>query len=237
MAIGTPTSIGVNSFTGTVSGSSITFTTSAAIVAGNLAIIIIALGSNSTPTVSSVSDGTNSYTKAVGLNNGGNTVDCEIWYKENAAAVNSGATVTATLSAGMSGGSEGWVIQGYQASGVATASSLDKTATSATNSTTPSVSSGTLTQADEILFGASYNNNSSRTYTEASGFTNLLTPLGAIGKSLGIGYKIVSSTASVSYAPTWDVSAGISMATILASFKAAATAARGHTPGIPLMGL
>jgi hypothetical protein len=225
MALGTPTSIGVNSFSGTVSGSSITMTTSAAITAGNLVVLIIALGSTSAPSVSSISDGTNSYTKAWGTTTGTN-VTLECWYKENASGVGSGATVTATLSGAMSGASEGWVLHGFQVAGAKTSASLDVApAPSTSNSTTPSVATGTLAQANEIVFAASYNNNGNVGYTESSGFTNLYSGGGAIGKSVGIGYKITSVTTTSTYQPTWASTAAINMITGLASFKEAATAA------------
>lgn len=234
MAIGTPTSIGVGSFTGTVSGSSLTMTTSAAITAGNLVVLVVAMGSNSTPTVSSISDGTNSYTKAFGITGGASTAILEIWYKANASAVGSGATVTVTLSGAMSGSSEGWVVQGYQVSGIDLTSPLDKTNTVTTNSTTPSTSSGTLTVPNEIIFGASYNNNGARTYTTASGFTSLLTPIGSFGRSLGIDYKIVASTSTVTYQPTWDNTAAVWLGTGQASFKWTPSVAFGN---LAMMGM
>lgn len=220
MAISNPTAIGSNTFSGTVSGTTVTFTTSAPINGGWLVVVVIAVGSSSVPTVSSVSDGVNSYTRAANQK-GASGSNLEIWYVTNAAPVASGATVTATMSGAMSGASEGWVIAGWQMSGAMQAPApVDKTATSTTNATSPSVTTSLLSQPEQICFGATYNNNGARTYTEASGFSNLFSNSG-IGRSVGIGYRKVFITNAVTYAPTWDAVAGIEMDTVLATFMAA----------------
>lgn len=216
--IGTPTSIGaVNG--GTNNTSSITIPTSANIVAGNLVVAFFQVASG--VTVSSVSDGTNSYSHANSCNEssgGAGNPDTEIWYVSNASAAPSGASLTATLS-GTSTGSNGYLGQAFQVSGIAASGALDKTPTCVTtNSTTPSISTGTLSQANEIGFGTSTTFYNSNAYTEASGFTNLFNNHGTYFYT-GIGYKIVAATSSVSYSPTWANSANSWMLTQAVTFK------------------
>lgn len=226
MSIGTPTSLGSNSSQSSTN-STITITTSAAITAGNLAVAFFSFGSGG-PTVSSVSDGTNTYTLAVRQKSASGNFTDEIWYKENASAVSSGATITATLSASTTGGF-GFAAYAAQVSGIATSSSLDKTASSNTNSTSPSVSTGTLSQSSEIVFASSSVNAGGNTcaYTEASGFTNLFKLYSQSQEDCAVAYQIVSSTSSVTYNPSWSNSGGNGMETMVASFKAASSAVSG----------
>lgn len=212
-----PTLVG-STVLGTAPTSSFNITTSAAVAAGNLLVIYIAWGTNGTPSVASISDGTNSYSLAnkIAIAN----VQSEIWYCANAAAVGSGATLTITMSVAGSGGNEGTVAYAYQVANAALVSPFDVGGTSGTNSTTPSAATGTLAQANEIVFGGSYNNNQSTpVYTEASGFTNLASRTGSVGQSFGFGYRIVSATTSVTYAPTWSATAAIGIVTQVAAFK------------------
>jgi len=216
MTIGTPTSIGtVTSATGNTA--SIVITTSANIDATNLVVVFVHIPSDALITVSSVSDGTNTYAKAAAIDNGAN-FDSEIWYKEGATAVGSGGSITITLS-GTTTGNNGYGAEAVKVTGIATTSALDKTATQNASTASPSVTTATLSQADEIAFGTSMQGNGLTTYTEAATFTNLfnVTP-GAINRA-GDGYKIVAATTAVTYAPTF--SASRSTQTVLATFKAA----------------
>lgn len=214
MAIGTPTSLGsVTSASGNTS--SIVITTTAAIAAGNLAVVVIQVPSNTLITVSSVSDGTNSYSLAVAKNDGAN-FDHEIWYKENASAVASGASITATLSGATTGGN-GYGAEAFQVGGIVTSSSLDKTATQNAVTATPSVTTAALSQAIEIAIGASFCDGGTRTYTEASGFTNLFNLTPGTALRVGVGYQIVASTSAITYAPTFSGANGTQ--TLIATFK------------------
>ena len=67
--IGTPTSIG-STVSASANSTTCVITTTAAIVAGNLVVVGIQIPSNALRTVSSVSDGTNSYSLAVAINDG-----------------------------------------------------------------------------------------------------------------------------------------------------------------------
>lgn len=213
MPLGTPTSIG--SAASSPAGSTITFTTSADIVSGNLAVIVVGWNANNIITVSSVSDGTNSYTRAIQIIHGTANTGLEIWYKENAAAVSSGATVTATMS-GTAGGANA-AISGAQVSGVALSSPLDKTG-SAQGTGNQSCSTGTLSQADEAIFGASITIGSPASYTAASGFTNLSQP-NTNGTWVVCDYQIVAATTTVSFAPNFASNASRNCAAV-ASFIA-----------------
>jgi hypothetical protein len=187
-------------------------TTSAAIVAGNLVVVAVCIGGNNR-TCTGVSDGTNTYTKALSLCTGaGSCPDVSLWYVQNASALSSGATITA----GISGGAPTQIIAAAQVSGVATTSSFDTTGAGASNPTasvigtptaSPSVTTGTLSQANEIIFGVT-GSETIETYTEDANFTNLFAA-SFVGhaNSLSLGYRIVSSTAPVTFAPTLSASA------------------------------
>lgn len=220
MAIGNPTSLGTNNST-SADVSSITLTTSAAIVAGNIAWVAVQFISVAAQTVSSVSDGTNSYTLALRANTG--LAYTELWYKENAAAVSSGATITATLSGSTSGGN-GYGIQAFQSSGVVTSSAMDKTASYAGAATaTPTATTATLTQATEIAIGVSFVGyaNTVTPFTEASGFTNLFSAIttGFNTTKTSIGYKVVAATTAVAYSPVWSTAPNSGSPLVLATFK------------------
>jgi len=218
-AIGIPTN---NSIGSVVSPSgntaSITITTTANIVTGDLVVVAFAVASNPLRTVSSVSDGTNTYTRAFAINDAGPFYNLEVWYKENAAAVSPGASLTATLS-GLTAGSNGYGAAAFRVTGILASGSLDKTATQAAVTSAPTATTAALVQPVEIAIGASYTADSTRTYTEASGFTNLFNFVGGATSRIGIGFKIVSSAAAVTYNPTLSGSGTNQLG--VATFKAA----------------
>ena len=210
--ISTPTSLG--STIQTRNGlTTVALTTTAAIPAA--AAVIVAAGNvtGTAVTVSSISDGTNTYTKAGGGAATAST-DAEIWYKTNASAVGSGATITVTFSGALDTNAA-YVAAFY----VTSLSAVDKAP--AVSSTT-SISTGTLAQATELIVGTmcGFLNASSPTYNEASGFTNLASLNIAAGNhvSAGLGYQLVSSTNSVTYNPTWTNAAN-QQSTDVVSFK------------------
>jgi hypothetical protein len=225
VAIGTPTSFGSGS-TGS-NANHLTFTTTANIVAGNLLVIAIsasAYDESQTGVVSSISDGTNSYTKGItgDANNSGDFVDAEIWYCQNASAVSSGATVTIDFTASVSGVYPGIVARGVQVSGVATtgafdsASAVSSTPSGATNS--PSVTSGTLSVANEIVFGVVCTQFG--TFTEASGWTTIDKTTTGGYTAIDFAYKIVSATTAQTYNPTITNSTPYYVAAVIAGFEA-----------------
>jgi len=117
-------------------------------VAGNLLEVEIAV--DGSKTVSTVSDGTNSYTKAVSKTQG--ALDVEIWYvASTSTAKNAGTTLTVTYS----GGTPNSVIHWKEYAGVVTGDSLDRT-TSSSNSGSTAVSTGTTVgtaQNNELVLG------------------------------------------------------------------------------------
>lgn len=199
---GTPVGLGKNVLSTT--GASLAVTCNAAIQAGDLVIFALQFF-NSGITVSSVSDGTNTYTRAViGTNATNAPKDSEIWYKEGAAAVTS-PVITANFTS--NGG--GVIAIAARAPGVISSASLDVTANG-----TGSISSGTLSQANETLFGvAGGSNGASNDSTD--GWTQLDVDNLGTGQYLTLSYKLVSSTASVTYNPT----GGNVFETALATFK------------------
>ena len=208
--IGVPQSLGTGG--AAPSCPSGTLTTTANILSGDLVIVSVGEANNSA-IVSTISDGTNSYTRAVTTLHG--VARGEIWYKANAAAVASGATITVTMSATATSCN----IQAARVSGIIPSSPLDAApAGNNTATTTPTVASGTLAQANEILFGALWDALGT-TATESSGFTTitLQNATGVEGTTMLLSYKIVAATTTVTYAPT--IGTGTLQVTNLVSFK------------------
>lgn len=212
MAIGAPSSIG-SVTSAAANTSTIVITTTAAIVVGNLVVVAIQVPSNTLITVSSVSDGTNSYSLAVAKNDSAN-YDLEIWYKANAAAVSSGASLTATLS-GATTGSNGYGAEAVQVAGIYPVTPLDQIASQNSTTASPTVTTSALAAPNEIAIGASFQNGGTRTYTEDAGFTNLFNLAPGNTLRAGVGYKLVTSAPT--YAPTFSGSNGNQ--TVVATFK------------------
>lgn len=200
-AIIPPTNNGIGTLVSTNGNTAaMTITTTAPIVASNLVVAVFAMASNPLRTVSSVSDGTNTYTRAFIINNG-TFYNLEVWYKENAIAVSSGASLTATLSGATAGGN-GYGAAAFQVTGIIASGSLDVTATQAAVTASPTATTAALAQTNEIAIGASFTADSSVTYTEAAGYTNLFNFTGGVTTRIGIGFKIVAATTAVTYNPT-----------------------------------
>jgi len=219
VAIGTPVSIG----TGTASsGTTLTMTTTGAIPSGSLALVSVSVIRSASVSVSSVSDGTNSYSLARSSTWDSNTfVVNEIWYKENAAAVSSSATITVTVSGAMNSG-DSQVAAAY-VTGIITASSLDKVnsaSSGVTSTTTPaSGSTGTLAQSNEIVFGVIGGYTSpvaAPVITESSGFTLLSNQTSTTRYFLHWGYRVVAATTAQNYQPTVTAYLG---GDVIATFK------------------
>lgn len=213
-SIGTPTSLG-STTNNSANTSSCTVTTTANITANNFVGFWIVTGQD--VSVSSVSDGTNSYTQATHITWDSSTFVADFWYKAGASAVSSSASLTATLSGTTSGG-WGYACAAAQASGVATSSPLDTNVNNTTSTSTPSVSTGTLAQANEIIFDWFTQGLTSTSYTESSNFTNLFN-LAPSRFNLAVGYKIVSSTSSVTASPSWGSTPNAGQSSAVTSFK------------------
>lgn len=231
MAIGTPTTLG-STFTGASYNTTALGVTTASIAAGTLVVAVVTSGNNqdssTTSPVSGVSDGTNSYTKAVGMSNpsGDNNFN-EIWYFYYAAG-----KTTPTISASWSKLNRIQSIQIIAISGIAPSSPLDKTNSSTGTGTSASTATGTLAQASEIVIGAAVFDTTTTSPLPGSGFTNAYTTNGSFG-TMTIDYSIVSSTGSVTHAPTWTGSQLYNV--VVASFKAAVLSGYGFN--MPMLGM
>lgn len=214
MAIGTPTTLATSS--GSTANPK-TFTTSASLTAGNLAVLVF-MCNGTTNTISSVSDGTNSYSKFFrSTNSNGNGIVLEVWVCPNCSAVSSGATVTINFSAY---GSSSYSAIMFQASGLAVASVTDKFATNTAAGSASgniSASTGTLSQSAELVicaFGLG-GGAAAPTVTPSAGFTNLTaTNDGVNNTNLEVSYDIVSSNSSVTGDPSWSVSGSPNAASV-----------------------
>jgi hypothetical protein len=215
--IGTPASIG--GIQGNSSGATVTFTTTANIASGDLvAVCILAEFSGTNVAISSVSDGTNTYSSAITQYNSTAHVLTAIYYKQNAAAVSSGATMTVTFaSSGILSGASG-----FHVSGVLPSSSLDQTNFFSTNNGSSTTTTGTLSQSNEIIAGCATAIVASHalTYSGATGFTNAGNYIDGITDfGNAIDYVKVASTTTVSYAPVWAGSATPNTSAAVATFK------------------
>lgn len=204
----------------TASATTAVITTSAAVAAGDMEICIVGLinGDFSPTVISSASDGTNSMSAVTGTLETSSSTYINMVAKYNASAVSSGATITITFL-----NSQGNRMVGcYTVSGLTTTPADQSNIAQNAGSTTPSVATGTLAQAAEVVFGA-VNVDGSSTYTEASGFSTLdAMAAGGIG-TVHTAYEIVAATTAVTYAPTLGTSREWSAN--IASFKGAAAAA------------
>lgn len=218
-AIGTPVGLGSGS-NSTIGGTTVALTLGTAIVAGDL--VVVAIGSDHNPgssgVVSSVTDGTNTYTLAGTAKGTSAQASVELWYCANCAAVASGS-ITATFGATIQSG-RSKMIAAARVTGVAIASALDKSANSTASGTTPTVSTGTLAQANEIIFSVDFTLSTTSGYTvSTSGAFTSLYYFQTATDSLGFVYKTVSATTSITNNPTWAGNGGTQVPQAIASFK------------------
>lgn len=205
--IGTPVQLG-SSLSSAAARSSWTLTTVAAIPAGALVVIGIQALFGVAQTISSVSDGTNTYAAAVTNAWEATTqlVDA-CWFIQNAAPVASGATITVNFSA--STAAQPSIINAAYVTGILAASSLDKTNSGLTSNGTAYASgtTGTLAQAKEIAFGFIGAYNANATITDGAGFTGLNTTSQGSGGFFQsrLSYQIVAATTALNYQPSTNV--------------------------------
>lgn len=209
MAIGTPVSLGFEAPSGTVT--TISLVAAANILAKDLVVVGFQYDDAVASTGSSVSDGTNTYTKILRAIKATNVGVTELWFCANCIAVTS-PTITVTMSAG----TVTPAMQAGRVSGVAVVP-LDQSASAQGTGTTPSVTSGTLSQAKEIAFGYCMGRN---TFTETppAGWTELNIGDSQNPQTSFLDYIIVNATTALTFNPTISASAGWS--TIIATFKA-----------------
>lgn len=217
-----PTLVQSKSGTTTTSSTSLTVTLNSATTPGNCLIVAVGTVEASTnPTVTGITLGglAGNFASAKSLNNNSSD-NCEIWADPNCA----GSQTSVALSfSGGSGGSEtmnAWVMEW---SGLATSLVVDKTngQSSAATSSYSSGSTGTLSQASELIIGANMGQSPTG---PSSPWTNL-----AVVNGLLTGYQVVSATTAQTYS---GIQGGVDWACVIATFKAAAPGG-GH--GAPLM--
>lgn len=210
--IGAPRSLGSNTHTG--SGlTTTTITTTANINAGDAVVVFFAVSDNgAVKVISSISDGSaNAYGQIVGTSNTANAAG-EFWGAGNSGFIASGATITITHSS-TSSVSANIAVGAVAIAGLLLASSVDKT-NSASGTSNPPVSTGVLSQANEIVLGQSVR---PAAYSGAAGFTTMFNITNG-NVVLAAAYQIVASTASVTYTPSWTGGA-IVTANMVASLK------------------
>lgn len=216
--IGTPQSLGTsNASVGIVSTT--TLVTTANILSGDLAVVCVNMNTNNSVTAASVSDGTNTYTKAIGSGIYGVVTETTLWYKANASAVGSGATITVTLSAPTTGATNGFAVGAGRVTGVI-AVPIDKTAAGTAGAgTSATTTTAALSQANEIGWGCGGMIAASGTYGSATGFTNLNHTENLTSNTFAaLDYKVVAATTALTFTPTWTV-AGSRAAATIGTFK------------------
>jgi len=132
--------------------------------------VVTQFGKSTTVSVSSISDGTNNYTLAKSAGwDPTNFDNQELWYCANSAPLAPGATITITYSAPTIGGTNQPVACAGYCMGL-TATPLDKTNSTKYEPGTAysSGTTGTLTQAKELIIGALGFYNANCTITEGS---------------------------------------------------------------------
>jgi hypothetical protein len=150
------------------SGTAATVAYTAGVTSGDLLVAAVRIGDRSAS--ASVTDSDNNVWTRIDRradNGGGGGEDLELWYAEN--ALNSPSlrptlTIRSTVSASIRA-----VIAEY--SGIVTGGSLDQHATNIGNSAAPRVTSGVLSQPNELVVGYGEVENTS-TFTALAGFTN-----------------------------------------------------------------
>lgn len=214
MAIGIPSTIFVGSYTASVSP--ITCTTSADAPAGTLVVISLAPFGAGSQLVTGVTDsaGGNSYAQA-SISTTVDNYPLQLWYSILTNDLPLGGTITAT---GTWSGS-GLAIPGVIGiSGAGAGLDQHPTGTSSTGASSTSIATGTLASNSEIVIASAVTLGAFGTWTEGAGFTSIA------GLHFGVGsfaYQIVSATAPVTWAPSWQNSTNF--AASLASFKATAS--------------
>lgn len=201
-AIGAPTYIGSNA-DATNTATSLVITTGANAPAGCMIGVEI-IGSSAINTSFAITDSaSNAYTTTTFLNwNGSNRQ--AFAYSPNPVLLSSGGTITLSWTGG------GRIAaSAVSVCGLGTAAPLDITGAGTTGTgTSDSIATGTLTQADEIIFAATGLANTSAGYTPGGSFTTLTAPTQGTNSTLLWSYQIVAATTTVTYGPTWTTSRG-----------------------------
>lgn len=201
MTIGTPVSIGSNQVK--AAGTTISLTTTAAVPAGALLCVLVDTNASATATFS---DGVNSFT--VRSFDDTANVWASFGFKANAAALSSGSTITATLSASTTPkGITAFYIEGVDATAPFD-ESFDATATGSTTAISVTSAAANAQAHSVIVALVAANGSNAAAYTNDA---NYAAPPDKNGSSGGLansnayvagGYRLVTSSASQSYAAT-----------------------------------
>jgi len=222
-AIGTPTTIGS---AGGSSGTTLAITTNADAAAGDLNGVVT-LGDQGHPS-SATDSASNTYTLGTLVTS--STAQIGPLYSATGNHLANGGTQTVTYT----GAVDFDISLAFTVSGISSATPLDNQGAGTTSTgTAPSVTEGTVSNSNRIVFGYCYVSlGSSDSFTEASGFTTLGS-VSSGGSILRMAYKIVSTGTQVTYAPTLGTSRTFVANTI--SFQASSAAATVHT--LMMMGM
>lgn len=195
------------------SGATLTVTLGSATTAGNCLIVCAgAAQASADPTVSGITLGGSAGNFAVvkAVNNNADA-DCEIWADPGCAGGQTSVVVSFNAGSGSQQGNAVWVMEW---SGVTVSGPVDKVnGANASGSSFSSGSTGTLTNASELVIGAvAYFGSSSNTITGPSspwtGLAQVNAGGGGNGVALAAGYQVVSATTSLAYSGTNSVSNG-----------------------------
>jgi hypothetical protein len=208
------------------SGSGVTVTLTSAATAGNCLVVCIgAVNQSSNPTVSGVTLGgsADNFAQVKGLNGSG-ICDAEIWADPGCAGGQASVAVSFTGGSGIGPWLAVWVMEW---SGITAVSPADKTSSgSATSGTSfSSGSSGTLSQADELVIGTvmAMAGSGSETITGPGSPWAELSQISLLSNQVAMiaGYEVVSSAAAQAYSGTLAGSARYSA--VIATFTGASS--------------
>ena len=218
MPIITPVSIGTAVHTAIDGATTLTITTTGTISQGSFVVIAVVSSAAGANPVMSISDGTNSYTKAIMATESVDTL--EIWYKANASAVSSGASIVIFFTNPFNVGL-GLAACAATVQNVSRTSPLDKTASNLPAVATPPPSVGTpsLLHNPELAIGATYSYGAtSLPYTQSPGFANINSIDGG-GTTIKLGmdfYITQPGDISANYAPVWTTPQDVGL--VIATF-------------------
>lgn len=210
----------VQSKSGQVSpATSVTVTFNSATTSGNLLVLCVTsyyAGANAGGTWTVSDNKGNTWSSATSSDTFSRI---QIFYAEN---ITGGSSHQVTLS--VSGIAAYMIATAVEYSGVATSSSLDQsgsayTATNTTSYTSPTT--GTTSQADELLIGCHHAYQSSATPTPSGSFSTVATQTGSTLHVHTVQDRIVSATGAYASAGTWSTT-GANHTDGIATFKAAA---------------
>jgi hypothetical protein len=191
------------------SGTTVTVTLTSPTGAGNcLAVCIGGSQGTTNPTVSGITLGgsPDNFNRAEAVNNNADT-DCEIWLDPGCAGGRTSVVVTFNAGTGSTPGMSVWVMEW---SGVTPVSPADKTnGQNGAATSWSSLSSGTLSQAVEVVIGAvSVAGGTGVTLTgPSSPWTNLAQENGGDSVALMAGYQAVIATTAQTYSGTSSLDA------------------------------